>query len=250
VETDERTTTYLTKMEVADFFSRGRLLLGDETMAKLASKRVILFGVGGVGSWCAEGLIRSGITDLTIVDCDVVCESNINRQLMATSKTVGKVKVEVLKERLLDINPAARITAKYKVFNENTASDFELENFDYIIDAIDSLKDKAFLILSATRTSAFFISSMGAALKLDPMKINVTEFWKVRGCPLAAALRRRFKTTKSFPMKKFKCIYSEELVRNQAVQLNSEYRVNGSLVHITAIYGFIIVGLVIQDISQ
>ena len=131
-------------------FRRSELLLGNEAMERIAQKRVIIFGVGGVGSWCAESLVRSGIRQLTIVDSDRVCITNINRQLMATTKTVGQVKVEALKERLLSINPAAEITALQKIFTEETAGEFHLEDYDYIIDAIDSLKDKAALILLAT----------------------------------------------------------------------------------------------------
>ena len=130
-------------------FQRTELLIGDEAMKRLSSKRVIIFGVGGVGSWCAESLIRSGIRQLTIVDSDVVCESNINRQLMATTKTIGQAKVDVLRERLLSINPNAEITALQQVFNEETAECFHIGNYDYVIDAIDSLKDKALLILMA-----------------------------------------------------------------------------------------------------
>ena len=134
-------------------------------MEGIASKRVIIFGVGGVGSWCAESLIRSGIRHLTIVDSDRVCITNINRQLMATARTVGQVKVDVLKERLLSINPKADITALQQIFTEETADSFDIGSYDYIIDAIDSLKDKALLIMMATRTKARFYSSMGAALK-------------------------------------------------------------------------------------
>ena len=157
-------------------FRRSELLLGTEAMQQIASKRVIIFGVGGVGSWCAESLIRTGIRHLTIVDSDRVCESNINRQLMATAKTVGQVKVDVLKERLLSINPQAEIITIEKVFNEETADTFDLDSYDYIIDAIDSFKDKALLILLATKSKAKFFSSMGAALKIDPTRIRVTEF--------------------------------------------------------------------------
>ena len=128
-------------------FQRTELLIGDEAMKRLSSKRVIIFGVGGVGSWCAESLIRSGIRQLTIVDSDVVCESNINRQLMATTKTIGQAKVDVLRERLLSINPNAEITALQQVFNEETAESFHIGNYDYVIDAIDSLKDKALFLL-------------------------------------------------------------------------------------------------------
>ena len=131
-------------------FRRSELLLGDEAMSRIAEKRVIIFGVGGVGSWCAESLIRSGIRNLTIVESDRVCITNINRQLMATTKTVGQVKVDALKERLLTINPSAEITALQQIFTAETASEFCLKEYDYISDAIDSLKDKALLILMAT----------------------------------------------------------------------------------------------------
>ena len=120
-------------------FRRSELLLGNEAMENIAQKRVIIFGVGGVGSWCAESLVRSGIRQLTIVDSDRVCITNINRQLMATTKTVGQVKVDALKERLLAINPSAEITALQKIFNEETAEEFSLDSYDYIIDASSTL---------------------------------------------------------------------------------------------------------------
>ena len=258
-------------------FRREELLLGADMMEVIASKRVIIFGVGGVGSWCAESLVRSGIEQLTIVDSDRVCMTNVNRQLMATTKTVGKAKVDVLKERLLDINPAANITAIQDIYSAETAESFHLSSYDYIIDAIDSLKDKADLILRATKTDAKFFASMGAALKMDPTKISVAEFWKVKGCPLAAALRRKFKHNKTFPSKKFQCVYSEELLRNRgenkscgtsqclcpkaaegpgrADLLNHEWctskaQINGTIAHTTAIFGFTLAGLLIQDICK
>ena len=123
-------------------FQRTELLLGTEAMTRIASCQVIIFGVGGVGSWCAESLVRSGIRHLTIVDADRVCVTNINRQLMATSATVGQAKVAALKERLLSINPQAEVMALEKIFTEQTAADFDLARYDFIIDAIDSLKDK------------------------------------------------------------------------------------------------------------
>ena len=192
-------------------FRRAELLLGDEAMSRIAEKRVIIFGVGGVGSWCAESLVRK----LTIVDSDCVSVTNINRQLMATTKTVGQVKVDALKERLLTINPSAEITALQQVFNADSASQFGLEEYDYIIDAIDSLKDKALLILLACQTKAKLFSSMGAALKLDPTRIKTAEFWKVTGDPLARALRNRFKRDKQFPKRKFQCVFSDELLENK-----------------------------------
>ena len=229
-------------------FRRSEMLLGSEVMERMAQKRVIIFGVGGVGSWCVESLVRSGIHKLTIVDSDRVSITNINRQLMATTKTVGQVKVEALKERLLTINPSAEITALQKIFTKETAEEFDLDSYDYIIDAIDSLKDKALLILMACRTKAKFYSSMGAALKLDPTRIQVAEFWKVKGDPLARALRNKFKKEKLFPKRKFQCVYSDELLENK-MPIDPDDRGNGSLVHITAIFGFMLAGLVLADIS-
>lgn len=243
-------------------------------MERLGSIKVIIFGVGGVGSWCAESLVRSGISHMTVVDSDRVCITNINRQLMATVKTVGQVKVEALKDRLLTINPMAEIDARQQIFSEETADSFCLDSYDYIIDAIDSLKDKRLLIEMACNTKAVFFSSMGAALKMDPTRIKVAEFWKVEGCPLARALRQRFKRLKRKPARKFLCVYSDELLENKghnascgtekcmcpkakngpgdAALLNHEWcsskaQINGSLMHITAIFGMTIAGLVVKD---
>lgn len=238
-------------------FRRSELLLGADAMKRIGQKRVIIFGVGGVGSWCAESLVRSGIRQLTIVDSDRVCITNINRQLMATTLTVGQVKVDALKERLLAINPEAEITALQQVFSEETADSFALGTYDYIIDAIDSLKDKATLILLACQTKAKLFSSMGAALKMDPTRIGVTEFWRVKGDPLARALRNRFKKNKQFPKHKFQCVYSDELLQNRSSQtaadieelVSPKAQVNGSIVHITAVFGFMLASLVVQDAS-
>lgn len=222
-------------------FGRAALLLGNEAMERLARKRVIIFGIGGVGSWCAECLVRTGIGQLTIVDFDCVDVTNVNRQLMATTETVGQVKVEALRQRLLTINPEAEITALQKTFTEETAREFGLDTYDYIIDAIDSLKDKARLIELACLTKARLYSSMGAALKLDITRIQVAEFWKVKGDPLARALRNRFKKEQRMPKRKFKCVFSDELVRPQGGEGK------GSLMHITASFGLTLAGLVIQD---
>lgn len=253
--------------------NRTRLLLGDETMERIGRARVIIFGVGGVGSWCAESLVRSGVRHMTIVDSDRVCITNINRQLMATTETIGRVKVEALKEHLLTVNPAAEIDARQEIFTAETASGFGLDGYDYIIDAIDSLADKALLIELACRTRARFFSSMGAALKLDPTRVRVAEFWRVEGCPLARALRQRFKRLKCRPARKFLCVYSDELLGNKgtagpcgaeecvcakAASVISplaadghtrKAQTNGSLMHITAIFGLTIAGLVIKDLS-
>lgn len=248
-----------------EIFSRQELLLGTEAMEHIASVSVIIFGVGGVGSWCAESLVRSGVRHLTIVDSDTVCITNVNRQLMATTSTVGQVKVDVMKRRLLDINPEAEIEAICGVYSEETADQYDLDSYDYVVDAIDSLRDKACLILRATQSTATFFSSMGAALKMDPTRIDVAEFWKVKGCPLAAALRRKFKHAKTFPSRKFRCVYSEELLSNQGDETDTaecatngadaayhagstiKARVNGTIAHTTAIFGFMLAGLALQD---
>ncbi len=231
-----------------DFSSRTRLLVGDDGAARLAAARVIVFGVGGVGSWCVEGLVRSGVRNVTIVDSDKVCASNVNRQLMATAKTVGQVKVDALKEHLLDINPDAEIDARHEAFNESTADSFNIGSYDYVIDAIDSLPDKMLLIRTACDAGVKLFSSMGAARKLDPTRVSVAEFWHVHGCPLARSLRQGFKRSGQKPSKKFMCVFSDELLDNAATP--EESRANGSMVHVTAVFGFTLAGLVIEDITK
>jgi len=255
-------------------FQRTELLLGKEVMEKIASKRVIIFGIGGVGSWCAESLVRSGIRHLTIVDSDLVCITNINRQLHATTHTVGKVKTEALKNRLLEINPSAQVQTLQKIYDPESADSFDLDSYDFIIDAIDSLSNKIDLIRRATRTRAVFFSSMGASLKLDPTKIRVAEFWKVKGCPLGSIIRKKIRKG-DLPAKEFMCIYSEELLDNRGAgascgtdrclcpkSMNApgdpgladhewcsqKAVINGMVAHITAIYGFTLAGLLIQAI--
>lgn len=224
-------------------FDRAELLLGAEKMQRLASTRVILFGVGGVGSWCAEALVRTGIGTLTMVDPDVVVESNINRQLPALHSTLGKPKVEAMKQRLKDINPEAEITALQMRYSADTADAFDFADYDYVIDAIDSLADKALLIRRATecRTTTLF-SSMGAARKVDPLRVRVAEFWQVKGCPLAAALRQRFKRSGQYPARKFKVVYSDEVRPNT----RPDAEANGSLMQITAVWGLALASLVVN----
>lgn len=257
-------------------FQRTELLLGKEMMTRIEQKKVIIFGIGGVGSWCAESLVRSGIRHLTLVDSDLVCITNINRQLHATTKTVGMVKTEVLKSRLLDINPSARINAIQEIYNKSNHDLFELEKYDFIIDAIDSLGSKIDLIRQATRCSAVLFSSMGASLKIDPTKIRVAEFWEVKGCPLGSRIRKMIKKG-DLPSKKFMCVYSEEMLENKGSGTscgtaaclcpklknapgkpeladhewcNSKAVINGSMAHITAIFGFTLAGLVMQEICK
>lgn len=220
-------------------FQRAETLLGTNVMQRLSSVHVVLMGVGGVGSWCAEGLIRTGLQHLTIIDCDNVETSNINRQLMATSATIGQSKVEALRKHLLEINPEAEITALHRRYSGEPLEG-ELKA-DYVIDAIDSLDCKLALIMQATSSSGItFFSSMGAAMKTDPTRIKVSEFWKVQGCPLARALRNRIKKSKDFPKKKFQCVFSdEEPIGNM-----------GSIVQVTAVFGYTLCSLVINDIKN
>ena len=242
-----------------DIFNRNELLIGREAVDIINRTRVILFGLGGVGSWCAESLVRSGIGHLTMVDSDCISPTNINRQLPATVETVGLSKAEVLKARMLTINPNVDITAIQSPYTAETNDLFRLDTYDYIIDAIDSLEHKTNLILNATHTNATLFSSMGAALKLDASRIRTAEFWKVQGCPMAAALRRRFKKT-AMPAKKFRCVFSDEALDNKGIPPNPtqggsvwderKARINGSMVHITAIFGFTLAGLLIQDVLK
>lgn len=229
-------------------YNRTELLLGHDEYAKIQSIRVIIFGIGGVGSWCAECLVRSGVTNLTIVDFDSVATSNINRQIPATALTVGLPKVDVMRQRLLDINPNANINAINRRFSAENAGEWQLSRYDYIIDAIDSVPDKANLIIeSCIARPAILFSSMGAALKTDPLKISVAEFWQVQGCPLAAALRRRFKRSALFPARKFKCVFSPELHRNAINPSDDPNQIpNGSLAHITGVFGLNLAALVIR----
>lgn len=238
-------------MKEEDFLMRTRLLAGDAMMERMAGTRVILFGTGGVGSWCAEALIRSGVGHLTIVDSDCVAVSNINRQLPATHSTVGQPKVEVLRKRLLDINPEAEVIALQERYTPENWEDFGLESFDYVIDAIDSLPDKVDLILRCTHSPSAprraFYSSMGAARKLHPEKIRTAEFWKVEGCALARALRTTFRREGRYPGRKFKCVYSPERLEHRS---EGPRGVNGTFAHTTAIFGLMLAGLVIEDLYE
>lgn len=230
-------------------FSRVERLLGANSLAQLTRARAILFGVGGVGGWCAEALVRSGIGHLTLVDPDCVDVTNINRQLPATTRTVGRPKVDVLRERLLEINPLCEVTARQERYT--LGADFHLSGYDVIIDAIDSLTDKANLILEATACPGAFFSSMGAACKMDPTQVRVAEFFDVRGCPLGAALRKRLRKNGTLPAKKFLCVYDEQVLPNLGPELDpgpGKAVANGTLAPITGIFGFTLAGLAIEHI--
>ena len=208
-----------------------------------------VFGVGGVGSWCVEALARTGVGAITIADPDCVAQSNINRQLPALVTTVGQAKVDVLARRIADINANCAVKALQKRYTPETAADFGLDNYDYVVDAIDSLADKASLILrctsAATAPRAGFVSSMGAARKLDPARVSVAEFWKVEGCALARALRTRFRRSGEFPGCKFRCVYSPE-----SIPQCGDAGANGTFMHITATFGLRLASLIIEDIYR
>ena len=224
-----------------DIFSRSEALLGTQAMDALRTKKVIIFGVGGVGSLAAEALIRTGLTHLTIVDDDLVQASNINRQLPATTLTVGRPKVEVLRERLLTINPEAEIIARCERVNEEWLEVNGLEEYAYVIDAIDSVAEKTDLILRASRVRGCKVfSSMGAALRFDPTPVRVADLFDVKGDALAKAVRARMKRLDKYPNKKIRCVYSLE----QAQRCETR----GSLMQVTAVFGCTLVSLIIRDL--
>ena len=255
---------------------RTELVLGSQALGLLANSRVIIFGLGGVGSWCAESLVRSGLMNLTIVDSDIICATNINRQLQATSESVGRAKVEELAARLRLINPSATVIAVNRAFEDGSWQSFGLENFDYVIDAIDSLRNKILLADKAQAAGATFFASMGAAAKIDPSRIRVDTLEKTQVCPLAKHVRLKLREL-GIPTS-FLCVYSYERPREPLVAsfcgtdactctadraawandtglpaidwCKKKRQVNGSLVHITAVFGFMLAGLVVQDVCR
>ncbi len=234
-----------------EFTQRTELLLGADAMARLAESRVVLFGVGGVGSWCAEALARTGVGHITIIDSDTVAPSNINRQMVALHSTVGRPKVDVMAERMRDINPGIDVRTVMAHITPEEATEFPYGDYDVVIDAIDSIPTKCALILAATHNSRpRLVSSMGAALKSDPTKIEVANFDRVYGCPLARAIRTRFKRNGTLPRHKFKCVFSPELLANRAditatQTANGLKMPNGTLVYATATFGLTLAHLAI-----
>jgi tRNA A37 threonylcarbamoyladenosine dehydratase len=233
-------------MIMEDFFSRSEALLGAEGMDRLRNARVILFGVGGVGSWCAEALIRTGLIHLTLVDGDVVQPSNVNRQLPATRKTIGRPKVEVLKERLLTINPEAEIEAVFENYyadgKTESGADLKIGEYDYVIDAIDRVAAKTDLIINATRVRGMKVfSSMGAALRFDPTTVTTGELMSIKGDALAKAVRARMKKIGLHPYRKVRCVYSTE--QAQACETR------GSLMQVTAVFGCTLASMVINALK-
>jgi len=235
------------------------MITGADALEKLRQTRVLVFGLGGVGSWCAEALVRSGIGKIGIVDFDTVCASNINRQLQATSRSLGRVKVEALKERLLEINPDCEITAWERLFSLENSGGFGIEKADYVIDAIDSLTHKLDLIETCLAAGVRLFSSMGMARKSDPTRLKAADIWKTKGCPLARMVRQGLR--KRGFRGKFTVVYGEECLDNIPVDIpeeapgagtsdNERHRkktANGSVVTVTATAGMILASLVLRD---
>ena len=213
---------------------RVRPLLGELALSRLAAAKIAVFGVGGVGSWCAEALVRSGAKRLLLVDDDVVAQSNINRQCEATVASVGEPKVEAMKARLLGIAPDAEI----EICSERFTPDSPLPEADIIVDAIDSVDAKAALILAATAKGVPIVSSMGAALRRDPTKVEIRRFDKVEGDGLARALRQRFKRLGRHPAAKFNAVCSTEPP--------ARLELRASLMQVTAVFGMALASEVIR----
>lgn len=220
-------------------FTRTIQLIGEDNFAALQRARVILFGVGGVGGWCAETLLRTGIGHLTIVDFDKVDTTNLNRQVVATSHNIGRSKVHEMQKRLLSIVPEADVQSIDLQYNAETAASFDLTQYDIVVDAIDMVECKALLLYTATVSGCKVYSSMGAGRKIDPQKIRTAEFWKVQGCPLARALRTKMKKTGLMPVSRIQCVYSEESVNEK-----------GTLAPVVGVFGMTLASLVINDLSN
>ena len=219
-------------------FTRTIQLLGEDGFRALQNARVILFGVGGVGGWCAEALLRTGIGHLTIVDFDKVDTTNLNRQVVATHENIGQSKVFEMQKRLLSIAPQADIQAIECQYNANTADTFDLAQYDIMVDAIDMVECKALLLYRATQAGCKVFSSMGAGRKTYPQKIRTAEFWKVQGCPLARALRTKMKKAGLMPASKIQCVYSEEISGEK-----------GTLAPVVGVFGMTLASMVINNID-
>jgi tRNA A37 threonylcarbamoyladenosine dehydratase len=241
-----------------DEFSRTRLLLGEQAMEKLKNAAVAVFGVGGVGSYCAEALARGGVGTLVLFDNDRVCPSNINRQLIATRKTVGRKKVEVMRERILEINPDAGVVTHDCFYAAENADAFDLSHFTYIVDAIDTVSSKLELILRAEKAGVPIISCMGAGNKLDPTRFEVADIYSTSVCPLARVMRRELKAR---GVKKLKVVYSREPAAVPAGIAGAESpqgedrpgagrrSVPGSVSFVPPVAGLILAGEAIKDIA-
>ena len=246
-------------------FSRTQLLLGKDGMDALEKSRVAVFGIGGVGGYVCEALVRSGVTGFDLIDDDKVCLTNLNRQIIATRKTVGKYKVDVMKERILDINPDARVEVYKCFFLPENADDFPFEEYDYIVDAVDTVTAKIALVMKAKEKNVPIISSMGAGNKLDGSMFRVADIYKTKVCPLAKVMRHELKKR---GIKKLKVVYSEEYSTRPLEDMSISCRTNcicppgaahkcterrdipGSVAFVPSVAGLIIGGEVVKDLIK
>lgn len=246
-------------------FSRTELLLGADGMERLKNARVAVFGVGGVGGFVVEALVRSGVGEIDIVDDDKVCLTNLNRQIIATRKTVGKYKVDVMRERILDINPDAIVHTHRCFFLPDTAAEFDFSQYSYVVDAVDTVTAKIALVMEAQKAGVPVISSMGAGNKLDASAFEVADIYKTSVCPLAKVMRRELKKR---GVKKLKVVYSKEEPRKPeenaecscrtgcicppgAVHKCTDRRaIPGSTAFVPSVVGLIIAGEVVRDLAQ
>jgi len=229
-------------------FSRTELLIGKEGLEKLKNSKVAIFGIGGVGSYVVEGLARAGIGNFILVDNDDVCLSNLNRQIIATHKTIGKPKVEVAKERILEINPKANVEIYQEFFMPDTKELLD-DSVSYIVDAIDTVTAKIELVLRAYKFNIPIISSMGTGNKLDPTRFEITDIYKTTVCPLAKVMRKELKLR---GIKKLKVLYSKEepIKIKENLEENSNKRTPASISFVPSVAGLIIAGEVIKDIIK
>ncbi|MGN0501456.1 MAG: ThiF family adenylyltransferase [Ruminococcus sp.] len=227
-------------------FIRTSLVIGEENIDRLAESRVAVFGVGGVGGFVCEALARSGVGKLTLIDGDTVAKSNINRQIIALRSTVGRHKAEVMKERILDINPNAEVETHNIFLNAETVSTIDFTQFDYIVDAVDDIKAKILLAKLADENKIPIIAAMGAGNKTDPTKFEVSDIFKTSVCPLARIMRHELKKA---GIKKLKVVYSKETPKNPPYRIVGEKTV-GSLAFVPSVMGLIMAGEVIKDICK
>lgn len=231
-----------------DFKMRTGLIIGQDGLDKLKNSNVIVFGVGGVGSFACEAIVRAGVGNITIVDFDDVDITNINRQIPALHSTVGKFKVDVMKERLLDINPDLNIKTVKKVYNAETSDEILIEDYDYVVDAIDMVTSKIKLIEVCNEKGFKIVSSMGMGNKFDPTKIVVTDIYKTHTCPLAKVLRRELKNRR---IKKLKVVYStEQPIELKEKIMNGRKVTPGSVSFVPSVGGLIIASVVIRDLLE
>ena len=230
-------------------FSRTALLLGEAAIQKLASSRVAIFGLGGVGGYCLEALARSGVGAFDLVDADRIDTTNLNRQILALRSTVGRLKTEVAAERVRDINPAANVRTYSIFYTDESALLFDFSQYDYVVDAVDTVASKVSLALRAQEASVKIISCMGAGNKLDPTVFEVTDIYKTSVCPLARAMRSQLKKV---GVKSLKVVYSKEQpaqIDNSAAQKRASGRPSpASCAFVPSVAGLIMAGEVIKDL--